>query len=167
MESSNIHAIVWCSIYAIIGLLTFEWAWSQIKSVREVNEERDTKYPAFRRYDAINWKKWKFYPGAIILMPLRFILMVLVLLLCYTLTRIFTIGHNLRAGPLVGRKAKVLLRCYQFCSWALMQSLSMRSRHRKIDVDYSEYLGRDYKETQKIPERISTMVSNHLSWVDT
>ena len=36
-------------INAIVGLILFEYAWHDMKPIREVNEERDSKYPAFRR----------------------------------------------------------------------------------------------------------------------
>jgi hypothetical protein len=34
-------------------------------------------YPQFRRVDAKNWARWKFYPGAMIIMPTRMILLFL------------------------------------------------------------------------------------------
>lgn len=58
----------------LLGLSLFEWAWCKVKPIREINEERDSKYPAYRRIDAKNWKKWKFYFGAVTFMPLRFFL---------------------------------------------------------------------------------------------
>jgi hypothetical protein len=57
--------------YMMLGLFLFEWSWAQVKSIREVNESRDSKYPAYRRLDAIKWRKWKFYFGAVTWMPLR------------------------------------------------------------------------------------------------
>jgi len=50
---------------------------------REVNEARDSEYPAYRRYDVKNWKKWKFYFGAVTVMPLRFALFLFFFLLLY------------------------------------------------------------------------------------
>jgi len=35
-----------------------------------------------------------------------------------------------------------------------------------MDFDYSYYLGNDYKETQKLPKHVSTLVCNHSSWFD-
>lgn len=60
---------------AVIGIIGVEYAWSRMKRFREIDEERDSKYPAFRRVDAKNWSRWKFYPGAMLLMPTRFILL--------------------------------------------------------------------------------------------
>jgi hypothetical protein len=36
-------------INAIAGLLIFESVWKTVKPIREINEERDSLYPAFRR----------------------------------------------------------------------------------------------------------------------
>jgi len=36
-----------------------------------------------------------------------------------------------------------------------------------LDYDYTEYLGQDYKINQKKIKRTSTIVSNHVSWLDT
>jgi 1-acyl-sn-glycerol-3-phosphate acyltransferase len=37
---------------------------------------------------------------------------------------------------------------------------------KHIDVDYSEYLGEHYKEYAKKIKRVSTIVCNHVSWLD-
>lgn len=47
-----------------------------------------------------------------------------------------------------------------------MFAFGYRFKHRKLDYDYSEYLGADYMETMKLPKHISTIVSNHSSWFD-
>ena len=47
-----------------------------------------------------------------------------------------------------------------------MFAFGYRFKHKKLDFDYSEYLGPDYKETMKLPKHISTIVSNHSSWFD-
>ena len=36
----------------------------------------------------------------------------------------------------------------------------------ETQVDYSEYLGKDYKKTQKLPKNVSMIVCNHQSWID-
>lgn len=57
---------------AIIGHFAFQYAWKDIRPLREAKEERDSKYPPFRRYDIKKWKKFKLYLGAITMMPFRF-----------------------------------------------------------------------------------------------
>lgn len=48
MEGLYILYII-LGVNASIGLLLFEWAWAHCRPLREVDESRDSKYPAFRR----------------------------------------------------------------------------------------------------------------------
>ena len=77
-----------------LGVVMFEWAWAQMKPIRQVNEERDSKYPAYRRWDVNKWVKWKFYPGAVLLLPLKFFLVLMIVLILYVIVRLVTIGHD-------------------------------------------------------------------------
>jgi 1-acyl-sn-glycerol-3-phosphate acyltransferase len=42
----------------------------------------------------------------------------------------------------------------------------MRSSTKDVDVDYSYYLGDDYKKNERKINRTSTIISNHVSWLD-
>ena len=81
---------------AIIGFFAIEWAFSRNTRFMTLDEERDKNYPAFRRYDSKNWKRWKFYLGAMLWMPTRFFIMFLcgssIVLFSYP----FTCGHDFR-----------------------------------------------------------------------
>ncbi len=55
----------------LLGVLMIEWALKKTKVVRNVKEERDSKFPAFRRIDVQHWTRKNLYPFAI-LVPLRF-----------------------------------------------------------------------------------------------
>ena len=48
----------------LIGVLFIEFALMKTKAVRSVNEERDGKYPQFRRTDVKKWSRLLFYPMA-------------------------------------------------------------------------------------------------------
>ena len=74
-------------INAILGLAAFEWAWLQMKPFRNYVKERDDRYPPFKRLDVLKWRKWKFYPGAITLMPLRFIICIVSIIIVYILVK--------------------------------------------------------------------------------
>jgi len=43
--------------------------------MRQVDEKRDKYFWAFRRLDVTKWRRWKLYPGALLTMPARLILM--------------------------------------------------------------------------------------------
>lgn len=155
-------------VYMLIGWLLFEWSWAQTKALREVNEERDSKYPAYRRFDAHNWKKWKFYPGAIFLVLLRLMLVVICILLCYIFVRITTIGHSFsNQTPLKGRWRNLInVYAYKVFSTIVVYIAGGWMTRKVVEFDYSPYLGPDYKELQTEPKYVSTYVSNHTSLID-
>ena len=60
-------------IQGILGLIGIEYALKRVKRMMEIDEIRDSQFPAFRRLDAGRWSRLKFYPGALLVMPLRFL----------------------------------------------------------------------------------------------
>lgn len=92
----------------ILGIAIFEWAWKVGKPFREVNEERDSKVPEFRRYDAKLWEKWKFYPGAISFLPAKMLCAVLSLVLSCGFIKLITLGAPFQADrPLTGMRKRL------------------------------------------------------------
>ena len=59
---------------AIVGICLLEGAWKKNVRFRKPIVELDQLMPAFRRYDAEKWAKWKHYPGAMTLMIPRFLI---------------------------------------------------------------------------------------------
>jgi hypothetical protein len=120
-----------------------------MKPIREVNEERDSQYPAYRRWDVNKWAKWKFYPGAILLLPLKFVMVVMVLLVLYVIVRIVTIGHDFsKDDPIRGWfRNRVLGYVYTVCGHLILFFMGLRSSYDVRDYDYSYFLGPNYKET--------------------
>ena len=41
------------------------------------------------------------------------------------------------------------------------------SHRDKVEMDYTEYLGENYKDKYRDIKNTSTYVSNHVSWIDT
>lgn len=152
---------------AILGLAMFEWAWIKMRPFYKVNEERDSKYPAYRRFDAKNWRKWKFYPGALTILPIRFISCVLAMIIVFIGLKVITIGSRYQRGKsLTGWRFTVasgLFRFWGFC-WSFSAGVLTSSKVVK-DLDYRKYLGPDYKK-DKHPDHVSTLILNHVSWVD-
>jgi hypothetical protein len=108
-----IHAIIWPCVNALVGILAFEWCWHVTKPIREIDEARDSKYPAFRRNDAKKWRRWKFYPGAMTFFVFRLFLAIFNLLLCYLLTKIICAGANIESGkPITGCRCKAIRYLY-------------------------------------------------------
>jgi hypothetical protein len=65
------------AIQALIGFIAVEYAFSRLNRFRDGNEERDSKFPAYRRLDVKNWNKCKFYPGAMFTMPARLMILII------------------------------------------------------------------------------------------
>lgn len=75
-NQSWIHGLsIAYGIHMLIGFLLFEYAWYRMQRMRDINEERDSKFPVFRRMDVKRWSRWKFYPGAMLTMPARMALL--------------------------------------------------------------------------------------------
>ena len=72
---------------SILGLVMFEWSWKKMAPFRNVVEDRDSRYPPFRRLDVLKWRKWKFYPGAITLLPFRFAISIIAILVIYLIVK--------------------------------------------------------------------------------
>ena len=73
-------------VQAIIGLICFEYAYHSLRRFRNPNTDLDEIYPCYRRRDAKNWNKFKFYPGALFLLVPRFLIMIVILFIGVIIT---------------------------------------------------------------------------------
>ena len=79
---------------ALIGLCAFEWAWYKTYRFRKPNRELNDIFHMFARKDAVNWSKWKFYPGALTIMIPRILLGVFIAGIGVMIVAILLIGHK-------------------------------------------------------------------------
>ena len=68
--------MIYFIVQAVLGFVAIEYAFARTKRFRQDDPIRDGQYPSFRRYDAQYWSRWKLYPGAMLLMPTRLVLLV-------------------------------------------------------------------------------------------
>jgi len=82
--------------------------------------------------------------------------------------RIVGIGHNFDIDqPLSGKRKRFVAFIYKVFSTILLKfGLAIKVQRKMVDFDYSEYLGKDYRNTQKDIKYVSTFISNHVSWTD-
>lgn len=93
---------------AICGVLLFEWAWKRIERQRSIDEDRDANFPAYRRVDKHLWSRWKFYPGAILVLMPTFVLGVTGLAWTYITHHICYFGTTWEK-PLTGLRRKLFI----------------------------------------------------------
>ena len=136
-------------VSAIIGILSVEYAFAQTKRARNVDEKRDGAYPLCRRLDVQRWARWKFYPGAMLFMPLRVVAALLVFLLLALTAKVMSAFHNFERGPIIGLRKVVIKRVLHYEALLLLAIAGMRYEKKHIDFDYSKYLGPDYKNDPK------------------
>ncbi len=94
-------------IYLAIGVYAVEWMWAKMERIRQVDEERDSMFPAFRRTDAKHWNKWMFYPLGVTAMPLRIVMGLSILATAGIFSWFIRIGHD-DDKPLTGWRKRAI-----------------------------------------------------------
>ena len=101
------------------------------------------------------------------MMPTRIVLLILDGCLLVFIVSILTIGHDFKKGPMKnGCRKWVIFFMYNVCCSFYLFIAGMSTSLSYKDVDYQYYLGPDYKQSFKKIKRTSTIVSNHVSWLD-
>ena len=130
--------IYFIAAYMFTGLALFEWAWAQVKSIRDVDETRDSQYPAFRRLDAPKWRKWRFYIGALTMLPIRMVLGFGAAFLLCCCVRVLTIGMEINENkPLTGCRPKIIKCLYRCFTTFILLVAGVIPQYKNIDYDYS------------------------------
>lgn len=154
--------------YGLFGILVFEWVYSKIdRRFTDGNEERDGKFPVFRRTDVQKWSRFSFYPGAFFFLPLRMALAILDLLMICLVLKVLTCGHDFSKGSMKnGLRKSLVTNVVKYNAYIWVLVCGHFTQFEKVDADYSEYLGPDYKNQYREVAQIPTMICNHVSWFD-
>ena len=100
-------------------------------------------------------------------LPIRLITCFTLVLITVILVSIFSIGHNFKKGPMKSGCRKKLIKTVFITTNSLYLIVAgLRTNKKHLDIDYTEYLGPDYKKNERKIKRVSTIVSNHVSWID-
>jgi 1-acyl-sn-glycerol-3-phosphate acyltransferase len=159
--------IILLIINALVGLALFEFAWAATKRYRNLDEVRDSRFPAWRRNDVKHWSRLKLYPVALTLMPVRVIGFVLANVIVACVNKVILFGLDLEK-PIPVPRRKMTKIVFHIGSWAMSFLNGNFPIFKTVDKDYSYWLGSDYKQVNKRPAnyRVPTYVSNHGSGWD-
>jgi hypothetical protein len=102
---------------AVVGILLLEITWHNTRRHRNPpSRELNSKFAAYYRLDAERWAKYKFYPGAMLLLVPRLILAFLVAIpMLFMAVKILLIRHR-EDEPVLGLKKALLKGCYQLAA---------------------------------------------------
>jgi hypothetical protein len=152
---------------AVFGIVAFEWAYNKVYRFRQIDAEREEYFKAIKRQDAPYWARWKFYPGAMFTMLTRIVLLATGLIVLFVSIQLFCIGHNFDKGPMPdGFRKKLIHKIYRACCGFGIFLSGMTTSVVYQDVDYSYYLGNGYQSRYRNIKKTSTIVCNHVSWLD-
>jgi 1-acyl-sn-glycerol-3-phosphate acyltransferase len=158
----NILLSPWFIADLIFGIACIEYALYKSKPLIKINEERDSKYSAFRRYDTKYLTRQRLYLAAPFVF-IRFGLAMSLVAFAYILTRL--INFNVMSGEKPStRQIEWSKRLHMICTHILCAISGVYYfTYTKVDTDYKQYLGPDWKPTDRKP---STIVANHSVWLD-
>ena len=125
-------------INTLTGLACFEYVWCKTKHYRNPIPELDALMPAYRRIDAHNWKKWRFYFGVPLLLP-RIIWCIFMFICFIILMNILMFGQD-KKKPTSGCRRGCIRFWYRFTAHIFMWFPNLCHVNWKTispeDVDY-------------------------------
>ena len=151
---AGISTWVWILIInALLGLILFELAYNHIRRFRHPNQDLEELFPAYRRRDALNWNKYKFYVGAVTILIPRLLIMIVLLLLGVILMNLIMCCHK-KDEPITGMRSKCLrfwfvvgIRLISFFTFFMICSSTYVSAER-VNY-YEEFLGSPQEQLQE------------------
>ena len=151
------------SVNALMGLITFEWAYQTTRRFRLPMSDLHSKFPNFCRLDSHLWSRWKMWPGAMTMLWPRFIICCILGVILWGVAAILLIGQK-PEQPVVGCRRGCMRFWYVFLC-TLQGVLGWFTHYTYVyeqNVDYSYWLGGEPNpKTAHSGERASMIVSNH------
>lgn len=152
------------------GIALFELSLHLMRRSINVVEERDSQFPSWRRLDVQYWKRSAFYPGAFLYMVPRCACLINTVISMTIGMRLCYVGSGLPFDkPLSGIRRRCIEHVIAYHSWMLCLLSGYKPKHvykEEKHVDYSKYLGPNWRENKFKGKRVSTQVSNHIGIID-
>lgn len=136
----------------------------KLERVAIIDEARDSKYPAFRRYDTFWYSRWWLYPTCHLMLA-KFLFVFFCIFLCVVTSNTLAIG--LGPNDAVRGIRYFLIRCIFWCTSRVViagMGTYWQSTERP-EVDYKPYLGPDWVPDYD-KDRTATVVCNHSAFAD-
>jgi len=129
----------------------------------QISQEKSEEFYPFVRFDYPYWSKFKFYLGAIFLLPIRLFLIVFCVISCFLTVKLSLIGADMNK-PIIGFRPKMIhFFTSNFCRSILF--IAGLYHINIIEEKIQKYLP-NYQNKTKNPSA-PMIICNHVSWVDT
>ncbi len=101
------------------------------------------------------------------MMPSRIALLIIDGMILTFIVTILSFGHDFRKGPMKnGCRKYIIYFAYHVCCSFYLMICGMTTTAKKEDFDYTYYLGPNYKDNMSYLKQTSTIICNHISWLD-
>ena len=154
-----------------IGVFLFEWSWKKAERVRVGmgNEALMEEFPSFKRLDVHLWSRSKFYPGCFIILVPR-VLWIFFWLFAVGFWQLLLFAGKSKDTPLTGWRRTA----HKWMIWTHVPLIILgfgyyidHTSHSEESVDYySKYLGPEWRKNKFEGKRVSTLISNHVSFIE-
>lgn len=157
---------------SLIGLIIFERTWYNTRRFRNHPDEVHASFPAYCRVDRKEWKKWKFYPGAITLLVPRMLIGISLIIILAGLVKILLLWHPSNA-PILGCRKFLIHFCLKVVSFLITTiTFFCWMSEKTIDItktplgNYSQYLGYEQNSAKAEEKPLSMIVCNHTGFLE-
>ena len=127
------------------------------------------EFPSFRRLDVHLWSRSKFYPGCFIMLIPRALWIFFWWFSIGFWYLILFAGKKSFDTPLTGWRRTA----HKWMLWTHVPMMILgfgyyidHTSHSEESVDYSKYLGPDWRKNKFDGKRVSTLIANHVTFID-
>ena len=158
--------LIFIICWSILGFFLLKNVFKNIQKYKNLDDKTKEKYKDFIRNDWHHWSFFKLYFGFICFSWMKLLCIGLTVFVTWLLLKIYT--FNIKDLNKIDDNLRKKINSISNYG-GLMFSLSsgVYTKQKKIDVNYEEYLGKNYKEL-KNPNKNdhAAVIVNHVSWLD-
>lgn len=157
----NIQFLIFMIVWSIFSYFVMKKIFRLIKKYQNVDDDIKRKYNNFIRKDWEHWSFNKLLLGMILIAWIKIPLVLMGILVTWLSIKITTRGKTLETADNELKLKTKKIATYAGIAFQLFCGIIVSEEN--IDIDYSPYLGNDYKKENITP---AATICNHVSWLD-
>lgn len=160
--------VIWV-LQALLGIYLVEHAFKMSNRALNAGEEFWNEFPGYRRLDLQKWSRLRFYPGAVTILVPRAIGIFGMIFFHGAVTKIIYWKDDYDKPLEQGIRRKLLDFMHRLTPRTILALFGCWTNYTEhYEVDYSKYLGPNWKETTKQWKgtNVPVMASNHIGFLE-